>query len=274
MKIAVTGATGLIGSRLISLLKEQFDFIPFSSSTLNIADKHHVETVLQKTEYDLLLHLAGYTNVDGAETEKDLAHKINVDGTKNIFDTVNSMGKKMIYVSTDFVFDGNTPPYDEKSTPNPIGYYGQTKFEGEEIVKNSAMIVRISYPYGTHGDGKPDFVERLKSILQLNKPLAMISDAAMTPTFIDDIVHGLGYLMKNFKPETYHLVGSKSHTPHEVGTLIANAFSLPERLIQETTFEQYSKGRSPRPKYSIIMTSKNTFQPMRAFEEGLAVISS
>ncbi len=274
MKIAVTGANGLVGSRIIELLKSKHDMIPFESRDLDITDKPTVSSVLGKTEYDLLLHLAAYTNVDGAETEKEKAHDVNVKGTGNLFDEVMKAGKKMIYVSTDFVFDGKIPPFDEKSKPNPIGYYGQTKYEGEQLVENQAMIVRISYPYGYPSEKKPDFVQRLRKVLEHNKPITMIADSAMTPTFIDDIALGLEYLATHYKPEIYHLVGTKSYTPFEVGTIIAKHYDLPESLIMPTTYKEYMKGKAERPQYSIIMTSKNIFTPMKTFEEGLALLDS
>ncbi len=274
MKIALTGSRGLVGSRVIELLKNEFEFIPLSSDDLDITDNKSVESKLNEHEFDLLLHLAAYTNVDAAEQEKEKAHAINVEGTLNLSDVIAKQGKKMIYVSTDFVFDGKMPPYDEMSIPHPVGYYGQSKFEGEEVVKDHAMIVRISYPFGKPGTGKPDFVQRLKSLLEHNKPLTMIADAAMTPTYIDDIVGGLSYLMKNFKKETYHLVGAKAYTPFEIGGIIAKTFGFPESLILPTSFEEYGKDKSPRPQYSIIMSSKNTFQTMKTFEEGISIISS
>lgn len=269
MNIAITGANGLVGSRIIELLTNDFTFIPLTSADLDITDKAAVEKKLDSIEYDLLLHLAAYTKVDDAEKEQDLSHKINVVGTRNLFEQVKKQDRMMIYVSTDFVFDGKIPPYDELSKPNPEGYYGKTKFEAEELVKNHAMIVRISYPYGKAGSGKPDFVQRLKTLLQHNKPLTMIADAAMTPTYIDDIAHGLKHLMKNFKPEIYHLVGGKSYTPFEIGGIIAQEYDLPKELIIPTTFAEYSKGKSPRPQYSIVMTSRNDFYPMKTFEEGI-----
>lgn len=270
MKIAVTGANGLVGSRVIELLKRKHDMIPFESRDLDITDKSTVAAVLAKTDYDLLLHLAAYTNVDGAETEKEKTYAVNVTGTKNLLDEVTNAGKKMIHISTDFVFDGKIPPFDEKSKPNPIGYYGQTKYEGEQILNNRAMIVRISYPYGHPSEKKPDFVQRLRRILEHNKPITMIADSAMTPTFIDDIATGLEYLATHYKPEIYHLVGGKSYTPFEVGTIIAKHYNLPESLIMPITYKEYMKGKAARPQYSIIMTSKNSFTPMKTFEEGLS----
>lgn len=270
MKIAVTGAKGLVGSRVIEILQEKHTIIPFESRDLDITDKESVSSVLGSNEYELLLHLAAYTNVDGAETEKEKAHVVNVTGTKYLFDEVTKTGKKMIYVSTDFVFDGKIPPFDEESKPNPIGYYGQTKHEGEQVLNNQAMIVRISYPYGLPTAKKPDFVQRLRQVLEHGKPITMIADSAMTPTFIDDIAKGLEYLTTNYKPEIYHLVGGKSYTPFEVGTIIAKHYDLPVSLIMPTTYKEYMKGKAARPQYSIIMTSKNTFTPMKTFEDGLA----
>lgn len=270
MKIAVTGVNGLVGSRVAELLKEKHTIIPFESRDLDITDGETVSSVLGKKDYDLLLHMAAYTNVDGAETEKDKAHAVNVEGTKNLFDAVTAAGKKMIYISTDFVFDGKIPPFDEESKPNPIGYYGQTKYEGEQVLNNQAMIVRISYPYGFPSEKKPDFVQRLRQVLEHNKAITMIADSAMTPTFIDDIALGLEYLATHYKPEIYHLVGGKSYTPFEVGTSIAKHYELPESLIMPTTYKDYMKGKAARPQYSIIMTSKNTFTPMKTFEDGMA----
>src|SRR4051812_11891895 len=99
MKIAVTGANGLVGSRIIEILAQDFSFIPLSHSEIDITDHDSTLNKLKTLDYDILLHLAAYTNVEGAETEKEIAHKINVEGTQNIFDAVSAMNKKMIYIS-------------------------------------------------------------------------------------------------------------------------------------------------------------------------------
>jgi len=272
MNVAITGSNGLIGSRVVKLLKNDFNFIPLPHSDRDITNQKQVVKKLNEIDFDILLHLAAYTDVDGAENNKSQAYDLNVNATKYLFDETQKLGKKMIYLSTDFVFDGKLPPYDELSTPNPIGYYGQTKFRGEEIVKDKAMIVRISSPYGISENGKADFVKRLKKLLEQNKQLTMITNAAMTPTNIDDIAYGLKYLMNNFKSEIYHLVGGKTYTPFEIAGMIAKAHGLLESLIIPTKFEEYGKNKSPRPQYSLIMTSKNTFQPMKKFEEGVNLI--
>ena len=105
--VAITGSTGLIGSRIIELLSDRFTFLPLRMEDgIDITNKETLNSKLETLSFDFLLHLAAYTNVDKAETERELCHKINVDGTKNLLDICEAKGSKMILLSTDFVFDG------------------------------------------------------------------------------------------------------------------------------------------------------------------------
>ncbi len=272
LKIVITGGNGLVGSRIIELLNNDFEFINLPSSQMNITNKDQVFFVLKDLKFDIFLHLAAYTNVAKANEEKDLAYKINVEGTKNVFDVVSSQKKKFIYISTDFVFDGKNPPYFEDSSPSPVGVYGQTKYQGEEIIKNKAMIVRISYPYRASFEKKRDFFRTFKTFLEEKKPLKMITNSLMTPTFIDDIAYGLKYLINNFSNEIFHLVGSKSLSPYEAALTIARLFKLDDKLISTTTYEEYIKLKPGLPQYSDIRSKKNHFYQMADFETGLKII--
>lgn len=272
LKVAVTGASGLVGSRIIELLNPEVTFIPLNQEEFDITNQKNVETTLQKLDFDIFLHLAAYTLVDETEKQKKLAFQINVEGTKNVFDAVVKKNKKFIYISTDFVFDGSTSPYFEDSLPNPISYYGQTKYDGEKIVKDKAMIVRICFPYRAKYELKKDFVRSIISNLKNNKLLDMVTDAAITPTFIDDIALSLKFLLLNFKPEIYHLVGNDYLTPYEAAKLIAKVFDLDDSLIHKTTYSKYNKNKAKRPQYAQIRSEKNDFYKMRTFEEGLIEI--
>lgn len=272
MKIAITGPNGLVGSRIIELLQNNFEFIPLSHKDIDITNKEAVAQKLSSIEFDLLLHLAAYTNVDGAENDKSQTHLINVEGTSNIFHALEHTNKKIIYISTDFVFDGVNPPFDEMSKPHPLGYYAQTKYDGEVVLQDTAMIVRISNPYGNITSEKPDLIMRLKQLLENGTELKMSTDSTITPTYIDDIAFALKHLMNNFSNEIFHVVGPKSYSPYEVGKLIAKTFGLNEHLVKETTFAEYNKGKAERPQYSEIISKKNTFQKMHSLEEGLEEI--
>lgn len=274
MKIAITGATGLVGSRIVELLNKDFTFIPLNHDAADITNAASVKNTLENLDYDLLLHCAGYTNVDGAEAEKEKAHNLNVTATKNLFDITQKKQKKFIYTSTDFVFDGTNPPYDENSHPNPVGYYGQTKYDGEEVVKDDAMIVRISYPYRADYDKRSDFFRTIKSLLQQGKKIKGITDSIITPTYIDDVALGLKFLINNFKPEVFHLVGSDSLSPFDAFNLIAEIFNLDSSLISKTTIGEYFHGKAQRPLNGETISIKNNFQPMRTFRDGLIEISA
>jgi len=274
IKVAITGSTGLIGSRIIELLKKKFIFIPLLEQEFNIIDQNQVCKRLKNTDFDIFLHLAAYTNVDGADIEKKRAFQINVQGTKNVFEAVDQKKKKFIYISTDFVFDGLNPPYFEDSRPNPLSYYGQTKYQGEQIVQKKGMIIRLSYPYRAFFAPKKDFVRGIISCLRQGKKLAMVEDSLITPTFIDDITHAIGYLLNNYSPDIFHIVGADSLSPYGAGKLIAKIFHLDESLIQPTTYQDYFKNKAKRPRYSEIKSKKNNFYKMKTFEEGLTKIKN
>jgi dTDP-4-dehydrorhamnose reductase len=271
INVAITGANGLVGSQIISLLPPDFHFLPVSHKDVDITKKTDVTSYLDELDYDLILHLAGYTNVEGAETEKEQAHLLNVEGTKNLFEASQKKQKPFIYISTDFVFDGTNPPYDEESIPHPLGYYAKTKYDGENIVKDHAMIVRISYPYGNATSPKPDFVTRLKKLLAEGQELTMMTDATITPTFIPDIAESFDHLLRHFSTEVFHIVGSQNISPYQAGKAIAQTFGFSEDLIKPTTYAEYSKGKAPRPQYSSAISKKNTFHHMKTFEEGLRI---
>ena len=272
LKIALTGADGLVGSRIIELLGDDFEFIPLPQKSMDITNIDQVNSVLKNLNYDIVFHLAAYTNVSGAETNKDLCFKIHVTGTRNVFETVTRKHKKFIYVSTDFVFEGTSPPYDEDSTPNPQGIYAQSKYESEKIVKDEAMIVRIAYPFRADFELKKDFFRTFKSLLENKKSFSMITDSLMTPTFIDDIAFGLKYLFNNYSPEIFHLVGSDSLSPYNICQLIAEKFNLDNSPIGKTTYKEYVKDKARLPQLAEIKSKKNNFYPMKTFEQGLEEI--
>ncbi len=270
--IALTGATGLVGSRILELLGNDFHIRPISSQEMDIIDKSKVNAVLRDTPFDMFLHLAAYTNVDKAETEKNQAYSINVEGTKNIFEVVHELNRPFVQISTDFVFDGVNPPFTENSPRTPISEYGRTKALAEELVENNAMIVRISYPYRAQYESRLDFVRAIRNRLESKQPVQGITDSLFTPTFIDDIAYGLKYLFNNYSPELFHLIGSSTVSPYDGCLQIAEAFDLDTSLIGKTTYDTFFEGRAKRPRQCKIVSTKALPVHMKTFEEGLAEI--
>jgi dTDP-4-dehydrorhamnose reductase len=271
-KVAITGSTGLVGSRIIELLAADFEFIPLVYPRFDITNRESVNDVIRETDFDIFLHLAAYTNVDLAEIEKKKAFKVNVTGTKNTFEATVDKGKKYIYFSTGFVFDGKKGPYFEDSKINPLGYYGKTKYEGEKVVKNRGMIVRIEYPYRASYANRRDFVRTIKGILEEGKKVEAVQDSIITPTFIDDVAYALKHLINNHANEVFHIVGADALSPYEAVQLIAKTFKLDANLIKKTSYEKFFEGRAPRPQWAHIKTKKNKFHKMKTFEEALRFI--
>lgn len=287
MKILGTGLTGLVGSRIVELLKDKYKFENLSrSSGVDIADKNQVLEKIRNSDAQIVLHLAAKTDVDGCEKDKALgkdgeAWKINVEGTRNVADACSEANKKLIYISTDFVFDGINPPlggYSEEDIPNPINWYAQTKYEGEKIVmalKTPWIIARIDSPYRAAFE-KIDFARAILKRLQEGLLVTAVADHIFTPIYIDDIASALDALISNNSQGISHVVGNQSLTPYDAALLIAKTFNFDQNLILKTTRAEFFKDRAPRPFQLILKNDRITKLGvrMRTFEEGLREIKS
>lgn len=286
MNIFTIGGSGLVGSRIVELLSDKHSFTDLSlTNGVDITDPSSLDKVKNDTEHKVVLLLAAKADVDGCEKDKELgesgaAWKINVGGVQNIVNACKPTNKKIIYISTDFVFDGENSPevgYTEEDIPNPINWYAETKFRGEEVVKNSGLpfvIARIAYPYRKEFDLKVDLVRAIKVRLTENMPIAAIIDHIMTPTFIDDIAYALGKLIETDQKGIFHMTGSQSLTPYDLAILIAEKFGLDKTLISKTTRAEYFKGKAPRP-FNVAMNNDKIKQlgiQMKTVDEGIDLI--
>ena len=283
MKIFTIGGSGMVGSRITELLSDKHSFDDLSlTSGVDITNPQSLDVIKKDIEHEVVILLAAKADVDGCETDKrsgedGTAWKINVGGVKHVVDACLNTNKKLIYISTDFVFDGeNTPEggYREEDKPNPINWYAETKYRGEEVVRNSGLpfiIARIAYPYRKEFELKKDFVRAIVSRLKSNQTVAAITDHVMTPTFIDDIAFALDKLIETDSKGIFHVTGSQSLTPYDAAILIAEKFNLDKSLITKTTREEYFKGKAPRP-FNVSMNNdriKNLGVKIKSFEEGL-----
>lgn len=288
-KIIGTGLSGLVGSRIVELLKDKYEFVDFSLDTgVNILDKENLTTAFELNKDAVaVLHLAAFTDTNAAWEQKGdkagLCYQLNVEGTQNILDLAKKYNQYLVYISTDFVFDGSkTTPYLETDTPNPIEWYGETKYLGEKLIQDSGYsnfnISRITYPYRANFDKKPDIIHKVLTKLKNNEPVKMFSDQICTYTFIDDIAQALGYFLENKNTGIYHLVGSSSHSPYEMAKLVAKTFGFDENSVATSSLEEYVKSQpeGSRPWQKTLITSNQKVQDlgikMKTLEEGLAEI--
>lgn len=283
MKIFTIGGSGMVGSRINELLKDKHLFTDLSlTSGVDITDPASLDVIRNDTEHQAIIHFAAKADVDGCEPDKALgeegaASKINVGGTRNVAEACKIGNKKMLYISTDFVFDGEHAPvggYTEEDTPKPINWYADTKYQGENVVQESGipyLIVRIAYPYRKEFELKKDFVRAIAGRLQQNLPIKSITDHYMTPTLIDDIAYAIDALFTQDKTGIYHVVGSQSLTPYDASMLIAKTFGYDTSLISATTRSEYFAGKAPRP-FNLSINNAKIEQlgvKMHSFEDGL-----
>lgn len=262
-----TGLNGLIGSRIVELLVPTYQFEPISRSTgIDITNKEQVQAAIKTSQADVVIHLAAYTNVKEAELEKNKgeqseAWKSNVLGTEYIAQACKESGKKLIYFSTDLVFDGEDAPkggYTEEDTPHPLNWYARTKYEGELRLREAAsdwVILRVAYPYRAVFS-KLDFVRLFKDKLGKGEPLTVLEDRIITPVFIDDIATAIKMVIEKNSQGIYHTVGNSSVSIAEVAYEIADVFGYNKNLITTISRREFLIGRPPEPFNSSLSNGK------------------
>ena len=283
MKIIGTGLSGLVGSRVVELLSPLFSFEDLSLDTgVDITKEAVVVSRIRASEASWVFHFAAKTDVDGAEKERELGEQsgtwiVNVCGTKYIVDACRQSGKRLLYVSTDYVFDGVSGVYTEEDIPNPQSWYAMTKYEGEKLVAELAdrsLIIRIANPFRDHFLPRPDFVAKIREKLVAGEQITSPSDQLLTPTFIDDIAYAVKTLIDRNASGVYHIVGDDALSPFAAAKAVAKNFGFDTSLVRQTTFASYFAGRAPRPFRAHLKNDKITKFGVRmaTFEEGLKEI--
>ncbi|KKQ75114.1 MAG: dTDP-4-dehydrorhamnose reductase [Candidatus Woesebacteria bacterium GW2011_GWB1_38_5b] len=282
------GLEGLIGSRIRQLLENEINFVSLGiNEGIDITDPSTLAKIKEYGQADYVLHLAARTDVDGCEKEKELAEeseswKTNVVGTKNIAQICNETGKKIIYFSTDFVFDGKKPrgeSYSEEDLPNPINWYAVTKYEGElEVEKSGAdyLILRTAFPYRAEFDKKKDLLRSIKERLEGGEVIDAVWDQYFCPTFIDDIAQAFKKLIEYGAFGIYHVVGSDVLSPYEVSIKITEEFGLNKGLIRKVSRKDFFKNKAARP-FNLALRNDKIEKleiRMKGFEEGLKEIKN
>jgi len=283
MNIIGTGLSGLVGSRVAELLGVSHSFEDLSlESGVDITKFDEVEKRLTASNAPWVFHFAAFTDVQGAEAEKDkgiesVSWKVNVEATKNIASVCEKLGKHILYLSTDYVFDGRADSYDEQAVGNPQGWYAKTKYEGEKIITSMAslgLVVRIANPYRAKPVGKKDFMHKILDRLKERLPIAAPTDQKMTATYIDDLARGIEKLISTNSSGVYNIPGADSFSPYEGARMIAEVFGVDTNNISETTFEEYFASRAPIPRYGVLTHDKieSLGIQLHTFKEGLAEI--
>ena len=265
-RIVVTGSSGLLGRRLTNLLKNDYEVVGIDryASTnqnefaLDIAQKERTVATIVRLHPSVIVHTAAETNVDLCETDHEHARRINVEGTANIVESCTKVGARMIFISTDYVFDGAKGNYSETDQPNPISYYGLSKLEAERIVTSkspdNALIMRTSVLYGWH-PSKPNFATWVIKGLREHQTLSVVKDHINSPTLADNLARGIRAAIDRNSGGLLHVAGSDRISRFDFACRIAKNFDLDRNLLVPVEMRNMSWA-AKRPRDSSLDVAK------------------
>ena len=252
MKILVTGANGQLGHDLRRVLSQAgHEVTGLGRDGLDVCNGAQVNYVMEMTRPDVVVHAAAYTAVDKAEVEVDEAFRVNTDGSRNIAVAAEAVGAKVCYISTDYVFDGNSErPYREYDLVHPVSIYGQSKLGGEIVTQTLSsryFLVRTSWVFGIGGG---NFVKTMLKLGQEREALQVVNDQKGSPTYTVDIASFIGDLIVSDAYGVYHASNAGSCTWYEFATAIFEASGL-SVTVNPCATEEFPRP-APRPRNSTL----------------------
>jgi dTDP-4-dehydrorhamnose reductase len=266
-KYLVTGSAGLIGHQVVKDLVQQGntvysgynkaapdDGIPVQMELLNY---DQLKKTIEKTNPDAIIHLAAQTNVDLCETQKELATKMNADATKIIAKQTAKQGAFLVYVSTDYVFDGISGLKKETDKTNPVDYYGESKLQGENAVRDLASawcIARTSTPYGMHKTKTSFPVWIAKNILE-KKKINVVVDQFTSPTYVPNLSRMLIEVATKQITGIIHLAGATRISRYDMAVMVVDKLSLDKNFLAPTYMKDM-KWAAKRPMDSSLDVSR------------------
>lgn len=278
MKVLVTGVKGQLGYDVVNeLTKRGHTAIGVDIDEMDITDKHSVQIVIEKTKPDAVIHCAAWTAVDLAEDENKIAlvRAVNTDGTRNIAEICKKLNCKMMYISTDYVFNGQgTEPWEPDCKDyEPLNVYGQTKLGGELAVANlleKYFIVRIAWVFGVNGN---NFIKTMLNVGKKYDELTVVNDQIGTPTYTYDLARLLVDMIETKKYGYYHATNEGGYISwYDFACEIFKQAGYNTKVKPVTT-EEYGLSKAKRPFNSRLDKSKiieNGFKPLPTWQDALS----
>jgi len=260
MAIVVLGGSGLVGSCLVECWATRAEVVAPTHGELDVLDPQALARFLEATRADTVVNLVAWANVDGAEPENGntsgMVYRLNVELPGRLAAECSRLGKHLMHVSTDYVFDGTNAaaPYTETDPTRALCWYAETKLRGEHAVveaNSSACVARIEMPFTGRDHPKRDLARTILARLQQGLTIQGVTDQRITPVFLDDAAVALWQLAEARHAGVIHVAASDWTTPFEFAMSIARRRQLPTELIVPETFERFSTSRpARRPQHS------------------------
>ncbi len=272
MKVLVTGAKGQLGQDILCLLEDQpWEVFGFGREELDITNEEKVSEKVLSIKPDIIIHTAAYTQVDQAESDEEIAFKVNAEGTKYLAQAAEAVGAKFCYVSTDYVFDGTkNEPYKVDDQTNPQTVYGRSKLVGEQYTQkycSKSYIVRTSWVFGLYGN---NFVKTMLRLAKEKKELGVVHDQVGSPTYTTDLASFIINLVQSDKYGIYHGSNSGVCSWYEFAKEVFKQSNI-EIVVNPLTTKDFPRPAA-RPKYSVLnkgMIEENGFESFQDWKEAL-----
>jgi dTDP-4-dehydrorhamnose reductase len=274
VRVLILGARGMLGKDLVPIASAKNHVLGRDLDDFDITDQERVQKELIALRPQVVINAAGYTDVDGCESKRELAFSVNAEGARNIALGCAAIRAKMMHLSTDYVFDGSSKnPYHEEDLPHPLNVYGSSKLQGEryiqEILENY-LIIRTEWLYGRHGR---NFVDAILKKASQQEELRVVDDQRGTPTFTKDLSLAIDRLIGIEARGILHVTNSGSCTWFEFARQILREKNPAQREVQVIAISSTELARpARRPAYSVMDCQRYkqlTGSGMRPWEEAL-----
>jgi dTDP-4-dehydrorhamnose reductase len=250
MRVTLFGASGLLGQELVRELQGE-QLTALSSKDADLRDRARVQSVIRDSRPDCIILSAAYTDVDGCESNRDLAFAVNTDGAVNVAEAAREAGSRLIFLSTDYVFDGTKrSPYEIDDPRNPTSVYGETKARAEERLQEILPDVCIARTSWLFGHGGKCFPATILKLAATRPEISVVNDQRGSPTFTRDLANALAQLCRANANGIVHITNSGNCTWYDFATEIVRASALPTKVNPVTTAEFPRPAR--RPAYSVL----------------------
>lgn len=291
--ILTTGSNGLLGQKLTEkiLAEGRVKLIAtakggnrypiktgYEYAEMDILNPEQVKEVIEKYKPNSIIHTAAMTNVDTAEADKELCHKLNVDAVQTLVSLCEEKNIQLIHLSTDFVFDGENGPYKEEDAVNPLSYYGESKVLAEELLKNSKAnwtILRTILVYGITNDmSRSNIVLWAKNALEKALPINVVNDQWRMPTLAEDLAEACILAVEKNANGIFNVSGKDYMSIADLVRKVADYWALDQSIIFEISSESLNQTAKRPAKTGFVLdkTIKDLDYNPHSFEEGLRIV--